>query len=123
MKFLKGKKGFVWLYVSFMIFAVVIVLIAGVLAPMGVLMNTKFMEAGLDILERTQDDINDINDANIRNSINQSIQDALDAGTENIEVQADIFQYSWIFVVVLGAIIVFLAARRLVEYGYGGGFV
>lgn len=123
MRFWKSKRGLVWLYVSFMIMAMVIVIIAGVLAPMGVMMNTKFMEAGMDILEMTQDDLNAINDTDVKESINGTINNALDAGVDNIDVQGDIFQYSWIFIIVLAAIIVFLAARRIVEFGGGAGFV
>lgn len=114
-----NKKGVVTLMIVFFISAIVIVLISSVLAPLGVLFNTKMYEAGDMILAYAQEDLDSISDANISSQIDSTIQEARDAGITNIEVNSDIFQYGWVIVLVLAAIVVFLFSRQLVEYGAG----
>lgn len=118
----RGKRAVVGLYITFFIMAVLIVVIAGVLAPMGVLFNARMMEAGVDILNDANVSISNIDDAGVRSAVRNVTEEAIGAGTTNIEMQSDLFQYSWVFIVVLAGIVVFMITRRLVEYG-GGGFV
>lgn len=115
-----NKKGQAVLFVYFFISAIIIVIIAAVFAPMGVLFNTKMYQAGEDILLRSQDEIKGIHDLTVQAQINDTISVALDAGTNNIDVNAAIFQYGWVFVLILTGLIVFLQTRRLVELGAGG---
>jgi hypothetical protein len=115
-----SKKAQAVLFVYFFITAVIIVVIAAVLAPMGVLFNTKMYEAGEDILARAQADIDNIQDATVQGQINDTIDAALDAGQNNIDVNAAIFQYGWVFVLILTGLIVFMQTRRLIEVGAGG---
>lgn len=115
-----NKKAQAVLYVYFMIAAVIIVTIAAVLAPMGVLFNTKMFTAGEDILAMSQDEINDIDNPTIRARVNSTVASAMAAGENNIDVNSAIFQYAWVVVVVLTALIVFLQTRRLIEVGSGG---
>lgn len=110
------------LYVYFFITAVIIVVIAGVLAPMGVMFNAAMYAEGEEILERSRPYINDINDLEVQAQINATVNAALDAGENNIEVNAAIFQYSWVAVLILTSLIVFMQTRRLTEIS-GGGFV
>lgn len=117
---MKSKKGQAVLYVYFFIAAIIIVTIAAVFAPMGVLFNSKMYTAGESIMLKAQDEISGIQDASVRASINETVQQALDAGQNNIEVNAAIFQYGWVFVLILTGLIVFLQTRRLVEVGAGG---
>lgn len=111
------RKGQVTIYLLWMAAAIVIVIIAGIFAPMGVLFNTKLYAAGDDILARTQDDINDIQNTTVRNAVNTQITEARAGGLFAIEVNNDLFQYSWIFVLIMSALIAFLYTRRLVEVG------
>jgi hypothetical protein len=117
---MKSKKGQAVLYVYFIITAIIIVTIAAVLAPMGVRFNAAMYAAGEDILEDSKADIDAIQDNAVRKQVNATVEAALDAGANNIEVNAQIFQYSWVIVLILTAVVVFLNARRLVEVGAGG---
>ena len=81
---MKNKKGQAVLFVYFFISAVIIVIIAAVFAPMGVLFNTKMYAAGEDILLKAQDEIDEIDDTTVQGQINDTIDAALDAGTNNI---------------------------------------
>ena len=110
------------LYITFFLVMIIIVVVAAVLAPMGVLFNSKMYAAGQDLLLRANSTISDINDTTVRTSIYASIGAAQESAQTNIDVNADIFQYSWVFAIMLGALIVFMFTRRTVEVG-GGGFV
>jgi len=116
------KKGSVSIYITFLIVAIVIILIAAVAAPLGVRFTSEMYAAGDKILLDSLPAINSINDTNISSRINNSINLARDAGEYNIEVMSDMFQYGWIIAIALVALVIFLFTRRLVEVG-GGGFV
>lgn len=105
------------LYITFMILALIIVVIAAVFAPMGVLFNTKMYAAGEGIMLKANSTISEINDSNVRSHVYQVINSGLAAQQNNIDVNAAIFQYGWIFLVVISGLVVFIFARRMVEYG------
>lgn len=115
-----NKKANITLYVSFMIMAVILVMIAAVLAPMGVLFNTEMFKAGESIMLKANDSITGIQNDDIRVSVQDTVETAYGAAEYNIDVNANIFRYGWVFVVLLAGIMVFLYARTLVEYGRPG---
>lgn len=110
------------MYIAFLIAAISIILIAAVLAPMGVLFNTEMYTAGEDILLRANESIQNINNATVRAEIQGVVGTALNSQQNNINVNANLFQYSWILIVALTAVVIFLYTRMMVEYT-GGGFV
>jgi len=119
-KTMKNKKGAVSMYLTFIILATIIIVITGVFAPMGVQFGTEMFLAGQDILDTANDSIMQINNDTIRSSILSSVSAANSAASTNIEVNANLFQYSWVFVIIITALVLFLVTRRAVEYGYGG---
>ena len=52
--------------------------------------------------------------------INTNIEDALGASQENIEIAANMYQYSWVFILGLTFLLMFIYTRALVEVGGGG---
>lgn len=122
MKLLKQKKSQVFLYIVFIIMALLIVIIASVFAPMGVLFNTRMYEAGEGILLRANNSIADIDNSDVRTSIYSMLDNSFKAQENNIDVNNSIFQYSWVIVIVLIGLVIFLYTRRMVEIS-GGGFV
>lgn len=118
--FKRQKKGQVTIYLTFMIVAIFILFIAAFFAPMGVLLNSKLYEAAEMIMLDANESISNIQDDVVREQIQAEIQAGLDASQNNINVNANIFQYSWIIILALVAIVVFLFTRRMVEYGQGG---
>lgn len=119
----KKKKGQITLYIVFLFLAIIIILMGAVIAPVGVRMSTALYEAGEELMLDSVNDINGIEDINVRNSVNQSIQNALSASQNNIDVSAGLFQYSWVFLLLITAIVVFIQSRRVVEFSQGGGFI
>ena len=118
----KNKKGVLAIYIYFMMIAGLIVLVSAVLAPMGVLFNSQMYAAGEDILIQANESIESIQDTEIKEKVNDIVATAHDDALQNIEINASIFQYGWVFVIAITAIIFFILARQLVEYG-GGNLV
>jgi hypothetical protein len=117
--FKRNKKGVLTFYLVFMILAMVIVFITAVMAPFGVLINTEFYEIGEDIMLDANETASKINNSDVRNAIQGSFSESLGGIENNIEVNNSIFQYSFIIVLIVGALFLFLYSRRLVEAGYG----
>lgn len=114
-----NKKGTITLYLSFFILAVIIIVLAAILAPMGVMFNSQMYEVGEQLLIDSNGTINQINDATVRGQIQTSLSSAIDSQQNNIEVNAAIFQYGWVFVIIITALVLFIFARRLIEVGGG----
>lgn len=118
-----NKRGQVFLYVVWFFTAIIVLIVAAVAAPMGVQFNSALYAAGEQILLDANNSIQSINDTAVRTRVNAMLTDALAAQENNIEVNAGIFQYSWIFVLILTMVVVFLFTRQTVEFGQGGGFI
>lgn len=117
----KSKRGQVTLFLTFMVLAIFIVVLGALFAPMGVLFNEKMYEAGEEImLQANASAIKNINDATVRNSITNVISTGLEQTENNIDVNTTIFQYSWVILLLVTGLVVFLQSRRMVEYGAGG---
>lgn len=115
-----NKKGSVMFYISFLIAGTIILLIASFAAPMSVRFNTEMYTAGQELLNETlEQTIPNIDDATIRTRLNTSIVNARDAAVYNIEVSAAIYQYGWLLVIGLLAVILFIYTRQVVEYTGG----
>lgn len=117
-----NKKGQVTIYIAFLALAIIIIVIAGVLAPMGVLFNTEMFKAGESIMSRANSSISEIQDDDVREALLESIDSGFDAAENNIEVNNSIFKYSWVLLLFVAAISLFLFSRRMIEVG-GGGFI
>lgn len=115
-----GKRGQVAIYLAFIVLAIIIIVITALIAPMGVLFNIEMYKAGEKILNNSQVSLEGISDVEIREAVNESINAAKDNAQNNIEVNAAMFQYAWIVVLVLCSLVLFLYTRRIVEYGGGG---
>lgn len=123
MKLFKGnKKGIVAIYIAWFIAMVTILLIASVLAPMGVKMNTELYKAGEMIMLSANQSIQNISDTEVKSQINSVMDSAFKAQQNNIEVNAQLFQYGWVLVIFCSTLVIFLFTRRISEFS-GGGFV
>jgi hypothetical protein len=117
---MNDKKGSVSIYIMFMIVAIVIVTIAAVLAPLGVLFNSEMYAAGEYILSQSNESIDAISNEAVKASVQSNIAESLDSAENNININADIFQYGWVAIVFLSFLVVFMFTRQLVEVGAGG---
>lgn len=114
-----NKRGTVTLYFTFMVTAILVIAIAAFLVPTGIRLNSALYAAGDDIIADSMPDINSISDTATRTQLNETLTAARAAAANNIQVNADIFRYSWILVLGLTALVVFLFTRRLTEINQG----
>jgi len=115
-----NKKGNMVLVFVFLALSVLIITITAVIAPMGATFATKMYIAGEDILNRSDSDIAAIQDDDVRTAVTDVFTEAKGAQQTNIEVSTDMYQYSWVILLVLVAVVLFLLGRQLVEYGQSG---
>ena len=120
---MRRKKGQLGIFIGFMFALIFTIVIASIFAAVGTRFNTELYLASEDILNQTVPSIEEIQDDTIRAQINRTVLDARDASANNIEVNAAIFQYGWIAVVLLTVISLVLLTRRVVNVGGGGGVI
>ena len=116
---MRNKKGSVAIYITLMSTMFIIVVLAAIFAPLGVRFNAQAYEIGEQMMLDANSSIQEINDTAIRNSIENVVDSALESSENNIEVNAAMFKYSWIFVVALAALVAFLYTRMIAEYQSG----
>lgn len=119
---MRKKKAQVTIYFSIFIAMVVIVTIAAVMAPFGVRFNTELFTAGEKMIVKANETAALIQDDDVRAHYFGVFNRATEATNDNVEILGGLFQYAWVIVLVLTALVGFLFTRRLVEFG-GGGFV
>ncbi len=119
----KNRKAQIGFLFAWFVMAMLIVVISSVLAPMGVLANVEFIQAGELILQQANESLQGIDDPTIRAAVNDSINEAFDSAQTNIDVNTDLFQYGWVILLILTAIMVYLVTRQTVEFrNFGGVF-
>jgi hypothetical protein len=114
---MKNKKGQLTIYFVFIVSAIILVTITAVVIPLGVRINTEFYKAGAQLIEDSNASISSIADSDVKTSIQNTFSGAMASEQDNIEVGSGIFQYSWIIVLILLALILFLYSRRMIEVG------
>lgn len=118
-----NKRGNITLYVISIVLALFLVAIAAFAAPMGVLFNSEMYQAGELIMAQANESIAGIDDVEVRNRVLGLVNNSFEAQENNIAINNSMFQYSWIIVLIVMFIVIFLYARTLVETRGGGGFI
>lgn len=116
-----NRKGSITIYITVFIASVIIIVLASVLAPAGVLLTSEFYSAGEDILLQANDSISNIQDSTVRGTLQNATASALSGAETNISTLTDFYQYSWIIVLVMVGFIGFLFTRAMVERQTLGG--
>lgn len=117
-----GKKGIITFYIFWLFAALAFLIIAALASPLAVRVNTELYAAGDALMRDANVSLQGIENGEVRSELEQTFTEALAAEQDNIEINAQLFQYGWVIVLGLSSIVVFLAARRVVEYS-GGGLV
>jgi len=114
------KKGQISLYISLAFIIFIIILLTGLFAPMGAFISSNFYLAGERLIIDSNATVQNISDANVKAALTATFNDASANAVTNIQVATNIYQYAWAILILLAALLAFLYARRLVEYGQGG---
>lgn len=114
-----NKRGNLTLYVFFIVLSIVVVTVAAVLAPMGVLFTSEMFAAGEDIFLDANETISQISDDEVRTAMLGSVDSAYENADTNVEVLSSFYRWGWVFVLVLAALAAVIFTRQSVEYGRG----
>lgn len=107
------KRGVVGLFLVFVFMACLLVFLFGVATPVLMNWNVEMYSAGERILEHAN--IDEIQNETVRAAIQGSFDSALGATDENIEIMSYFYQYSWLIILIVLMLVVFLRSRSLVE--------
>lgn len=83
--------------------------------------NTTLWAEGESILIDANETAANINDTGVRNELQNTFASAAEAKTENTNILASLYQYGWIFVIVVAGLVFFLLTRQTIETRQGGG--
>ena len=116
-----NKKANLSLYIVWFILAIIIILTAALIVPMGTIFATTMYAEGEKLLVMSNSSIERIQDQEVKDRIQAIIGSAKDSAELNIETSTNIFKYSWLIVIIITIIVLFLIARSYVEINQGGG--
>ncbi len=116
----KSKKGQMTIYVMFLFAAILLTVIAAFIVPMGVRFNVEMYKAGEMILLDANESISGIQDPVIRDQVRAATESAIAASQANIDINTSIYEYSWILMIGLTALVIFLFTRQQTEFQQGG---
>jgi predicted PurR-regulated permease PerM len=116
------KKAQVSIYIAFVVLSLTIIVLGAVFAPMGADFSIQFYSAGADILRASNASIAKIQDQAVKDQFYEVVGNALESQEQNVTITTGMYQYSWIFVLLLAGLTLFIFTRRVVEFS-GGGIV
>jgi len=112
------KKGVIALFFAFVIVSIIMIVLFAFAIPLILATNIGLYGAGDDIMDKI--DLGTINDAGIRTAINDSLTTARASTADNVSILSSFFQYSWLIIIVILGLIMFLYSRRIIETQVGG---
>lgn len=113
-----NQKGSLAYAMVFFMLALTLIFFFALIIPMLIDINTEmYAVAGNKLLPNALAAANTIQDANVRTAMLNSINNANDSVTTNTDILSGFFQYGWLIVIFVIVVVMFILARRSVEYG------
>lgn len=112
-----NQKGVISFALLYLLVLVIFLILFAFIVPFSINFNTQLMSGADTMLEQANADVNSITDANIRSELQTSIDNATDTVTDNTDNLSTYFQFAWILVPVIVALIMFIVTRTSVERG------
>lgn len=119
-KNIKSAKGQVGIYFVLVVLVIFVVVLAGLIVPIGTRITSELFAAGENLMVESNASLSQIQNAEVKAQLEAGFDSAISAGTNNIEVLQDIFKYAGFLAIGLGALVAFLFTRQRIEFG---GFV
>lgn len=114
-KLRENNHGALAFFVAFLLISVVLIFFFVVATPFLMAINAGFYEASENILETGEAILPGIQNVTIRGELQDAFNAAKSTTTENVNILSFFYQYSWIFILVITVMAVFILARRTVE--------
>lgn len=90
------------------IMGVVMVILFAFATSVNSVILVNLLEGVDQILAQGQPDIDNIGDANVRTAVNDAIDSGITAGVNNVEVNAFLYQFGWLFFIIIMFVVIFL---------------
>lgn len=117
-------RGQASLYIVFLFLAFIIIIVGAIAAPIGARFSAEMFTAGANLLNDTRmNPVSQIDDPALRAQMEDLFDSATAAQSTNVEVSTGIYQYSWVIILILTAVVLFLVTRSLVAFSQRGGGV
>lgn len=118
-KRLLNSKGSITYFVMFIVIAISLIFMAAVVIPFSQKFNVKIYEQAEKMYDDNIGDLDKINDANVRERLTNSMTAARDTIPTQILALDALFTYSWILIMILTVLVLFVLIRRDVERDVG----
>jgi len=110
-----NKKAQISFMIVFIIFAIIIILMATALVPLGNDLTEFSYEQGEFLLNESLAASSGIQNTTNRNQIQTDINDAIAEGETNRDITREVIKYSWVIALALISIIIFIATRQQIQ--------
>ena len=110
------KGSFAYFY-TFVVLGIILIFLFAVGIPLMQVANVEFYAAGEQIINSSQNTTSEIRDVNARTTIQSAYNAQLDSIEGQVDVLSVFFQYGWIIIIFIIALVLFLASRQQVEFG------
>lgn len=112
-----NERGSFSYFFIFVIAAIILVFFFALIVPLMVTWNTTLYEASEGMLEDSLAVAGDINDPGVSAAFTSSITAASDSLEDQVDILSVFFRYSWLIIIFIAALVIFLFARMQVESG------
>lgn len=107
------RRGVIGIFLVFVFMSAILIFLFGVAVPVLMDFNVNMYSAGERILEHT--DLTAIQNDTARAHINATFEAALGATQENIDILSYFYQYSWLVILIVVLLVIFMRSRLMVE--------
>jgi len=118
--FKEDERGTLTYFIVFIFLVVILLVLFAFGIPLAIRANTEFYTVGEQLINESSATISSIQNQTIKQEIQNALNSAQQSTAEQIDILAWFFQYSWIWILLVITLVIFVIARRSVEYGTGG---
>jgi len=83
--------------------------------PLLININTELYKAGENLIGDTLSELENIQNSTIKQELSEALTNAKTSTLHNISVLSWFYQYSWVFIIIIVAMVIFMLARSTVE--------
>jgi len=118
----KQNDGSLSYFFVFVFLATVLLTVFAIAIPLLININTEFYNAGQDIIDQANSDLV-IGDSEVAEAVSDVLTDASDSTADQITILAGLFQYSWLIIISVICLVIYIIARSTVEVNVRSGLV
>jgi len=121
-KFKKDDHGSLSFFFVFILLVFTLITLFAIATPMLITINAEFYAAGQDMIDQASV-LMDIEDDDVASAVADTLDDASQSTADQISILAALYQYSWIIIITVIALVIYIIARSTVEVNMRSGIV